>query len=50
MLLGKIVAPSMEQWGSHKNDLITISNAKSLTIDGGGHIEGKGKTWVDQVM
>ncbi|CAL0324379.1 unnamed protein product [Lupinus luteus] len=47
-LLGKIVAPSMEQWGSHKNDLITISNVKSLTIDGGGHIEGKGKTWWDK--
>ncbi|CAL0324378.1 unnamed protein product [Lupinus luteus] len=44
-LLGKIVAPSMDQWGSDKTHLIAISKVNSLTIDGGGQIEGNGQTW-----
>ncbi|CAL0324375.1 unnamed protein product [Lupinus luteus] len=44
-ILGKIVAPSMDQWGSDKTHLIAISKVNSLTIDGGGQIEGNGQTW-----
>ncbi|XP_019463190.1 PREDICTED: probable polygalacturonase At3g15720 [Lupinus angustifolius] len=44
-LLGKIVAPTKDQWGEDKTHLITISKVNSLTIDGGGYIEGNGNTW-----
>ncbi|OIW01067.1 hypothetical protein TanjilG_14250 [Lupinus angustifolius] len=44
LLLGKIVAPTKDQWGEDKTHLITISKVNSLTIDGGGYIEGNGNT------
>ncbi|KAE9611159.1 putative polygalacturonase [Lupinus albus] len=44
-LYGDIVAASMDEWGNDKLHLITISNVTSLTIDGGGSIDGNGKTW-----
>ncbi|CAL0324376.1 unnamed protein product [Lupinus luteus] len=44
-LSGDIVAPSKDEWGNDKTRLIIISNVRSLTIDGGGSIDGNGKTW-----
>ncbi|XP_019463165.1 PREDICTED: probable polygalacturonase At3g15720 [Lupinus angustifolius] len=44
-LFGNIVAPTKDEWVDDKKDLIIISNVNSLTIDGGGYIEGNGNTW-----
>ncbi|CAL0324377.1 unnamed protein product [Lupinus luteus] len=44
-LSGDIVAAGMNEWGEDKLHLITVSNVSSLTIDGGGSIDGNGITW-----
>ncbi|KAK7287270.1 hypothetical protein RIF29_00468 [Crotalaria pallida] len=42
---GEIVAPTMDEWVGDRSHWIIISYVNSLTIDGGGHIEGHGSLW-----